>query len=84
MILQINKYHRTVAGETCTSAKIEKQTYKEVYEKAIADFHQFAHDYMADASVLEYALSVFDPRTQMVIEKTQYTKELPAEETAEE
>lgn len=75
MILQINKYHRVASGETASSEKIEKSTSKECNETAMQTYFQYLSNYMADSSVLEFAVTVYNPKECRVIDCKHFVKE---------
>lgn len=66
MILMINKYHKTEAGETAKSEKIEKPTEIECYREAQEQAFQYCANYMADKSVLDWTVTIYNPRTMKV------------------
>ena len=80
MILMINKWHRTEAGETASSVKVEKPTEIEAYKEAKKQEYQLAANYMADNTVLDWTLCVFNPKTVRVVEPMQYFTPAPAVE----
>lgn len=65
MILQINKYHRTAAGETCSTVKIEKADFGACEREALKQFYAQCSNYSADETVLDWAVALIDPRTMI-------------------
>ena len=66
MILMINKWHRTEGGETASSVKVEKPTEIEVYREAQKQAFQMCTNYMADASVIDWTVTLYNPKTMRV------------------
>lgn len=80
MIILINKYHRTEAGETVSTVKVEKPTEVECYREAQKQAYQMCANYMADASVIDWAVSLYNPRTMRVEHPESYfTPAVPVE-----
>lgn len=72
MILLINKYHRVEAGEASNSVKVEKPTAVEAYREAKKQLYQLAANYMADSSVIDWTLALYNPTDCKVEEKMVY------------
>lgn len=81
MILQINKYHRTSAGETCSSVKVEKPTEIECNRVTLKQFYEQCSNYCADASVIDWACAIVNPRT---MERKEYRCYIKPDEPAPE
>lgn len=77
MILTINKWHRTEAGETTSSIKVEKPTDVECYREAEAQAYQLAANYMKDASVLDWTVCILNPKTMQISHPMQYFTPAP-------
>lgn len=69
MILQINKYHRTAAGEACSSVKVEKPAEIQANREALNQFYALYSAYCADDSVIDWACAIVNPRN---MERTEY------------
>ena len=69
MIYTIVKYHKTAEGGEATSA-----VRKEDMDAAIREYHQLATNYMADASVVEWSLSIVEPAEMKVKKRDHYVK----------
>lgn len=80
MIYLITKYHETETGKTASAVKIEKATEAEAMAEALKQFHQFASNYMADATVKAWSLMIVDPHYNVVIKKDGYTQPIEVEE----
>lgn len=72
MILMINKFHRVEAGETASSVKIDKPTEVEAWREAKKQECQLAANYMADSSVIDWTLCIYEPKTMRIHEPLQY------------
>ena len=84
MILLINKWHRTVAGETSSSIKVEKPTEIECYREAQGQAYQLSANYSKDTAVIDWTVCIFDPKTMRVSSPMQYfTPNAQAEEPIE-
>lgn len=85
MILTVNKWHRTEAGEASNYTKVEKPTEIECYREAEAQAYQLAANYMKDNSVIDWTVCILNPKTMQISHPMQYfTPNAPAEETPEE
>lgn len=86
MIPLITKYHRTAAGETASSEKIEKADETECVRKAFEKASEYEHNYYADTSVLDFTVTVFNPKTVNIVKYANYfapAEPAVVEETAE-
>lgn len=72
MILLITKYHRTAAGETAASETVRKDTEVECYREAYKKAAQYEANYYADSSVIDFCVSVVDPRMARVVKHSEY------------
>lgn len=72
MILLINKYHRVNGGETASAEKVEKENEVECYREAFKKASQYEANYYADATVIDFAVSVYDPKKCAVVKHSEY------------
>ena len=84
MILLITKYHRTANGETASSEKIEKADETECVRKAFEKASEYEHNYYADTSVLDFTVTVFNPKTVNIVKYCDYTTPTVEPETTEQ
>lgn len=80
MIILINKYHRTEAGETASTVKVEKPTEVECYREARKQAFSMCSNYMADTSVIDWTVTLYNPRTMHVEHPEFYFAPAPVEE----
>lgn len=80
MILMINKWHKANGVEVASSVKVEKATEAEAYREAKKQEFQLAANYMADNSVQDWTLCIYEPKTLRVVEPLQYFTPAPVEE----
>lgn len=84
MILHINYWHKTATGEASNIIKVERPTEAEAYRKAHQEYFNKCAAYAADASVIDYSVSIVNPKTGAVAMPFSYvTPDLMGEEMPE-
>lgn len=66
MILHINYWHRTASGESSNIIKINKTTEIEAHRNAQQEFFGKCNAYVSDTSVIDYSVTILDPKTGRV------------------
>lgn len=66
MILHINYWHKTASGEASNIIKVEKANEIEAQRKAQQEFFTKCSAYSADASVIDYSVTILNPKTGAV------------------
>lgn len=69
-MFDVIKFHRTASGATSSAVKFDSM------EDALKSYHQFASNYMADASVLAWGLAIVEVTdgAMRMIKRDNYTK----------
>lgn len=85
MILHINFWHRTENGEASNIIKVDRPTDIEAHRKAQQEFFNKCSAYASDTSVIDYSVTVVDPKTGRVgLHHEYFTPDAPAEEPSAE
>lgn len=63
MILHVNYWHRTDAGEASNIIKVDRPTEVEAHRKAQQEYFAKCSAYAADASIKDYSVTILNPKT---------------------
>lgn len=81
MILHINYWHRTEAGEASNLIKVNEPTEVAAHRKAQQEFFAKCNAYASDPSVIDYSVTILDPKSGRVgLHHEYFTPDAPADE----
>lgn len=79
MILHINYWHKTAAGEASNIVKVTSDNPVELHRMAQKEYFSKCTAYASDSSVIDYAVTILNPQTgERGLHHAYYTPDQPA------